>query len=397
MRIEEIRTGLAARLHARLPEIEQATLTRVYALSEPAESPDPEYAHGLQGAVRAALVYGVEALRRSEEGAPAIPAVLLAQARLAARGGVSLDTVLRRYLAGYTLLGDFVIEEAEKGGLLKGAALQRLLRAQAAVLDRLLAAVGEEYSRELQVRSGSKEERRAERVRRLLAGELLDTSDLGYELDAHHLGVIAIGSGATDALREVARTGDRRLFIVHHGDGTVWAWLGSRRCFEVDELDCIIARQWPAGTSLAFGEPGRGLAGWRLSHRQAQAVVPIALYGSERVVRYADAALLASMLCDDLLVTSLREMYLMPLDKGRDGGEALRETLRAYFVAGRNRASAAAALGVSRQTVANRLRTVEERVGAPLTASATELEAALRLEELRTHRRSPDLPGIQRV
>jgi hypothetical protein len=33
--------------------------------------------------------------------------------RLAARKGVRLDTVLRRYLAGYTLFGDFLIEETE--------------------------------------------------------------------------------------------------------------------------------------------------------------------------------------------------------------------------------------------------------------------------------------------
>jgi hypothetical protein len=44
--------------------------------------------------------------------------------------------------------------------------------------------------------------------------------------------------------------------------------------------------------------------------------------------------------------------------------------------------SAAAALGVSRRTVANRLQTVEARIGRPLGASMPDLEAALRLEEL---------------
>ncbi len=44
--------------------------------------------------------------------------------------------------------------------------------------------------------------------------------------------------------------------------------------------------------------------------------------------------------------------------------------------------SAAAALGVSRQTVINRLHAVEERLGRPLGACAVEVEAALRLEEL---------------
>ena len=58
--------------------------------------------------------------RRSSVGArreAPVPVALLAQARLAARVGVSLDAVLRRYFAGYTLLGDFLIEEARALGL----------------------------------------------------------------------------------------------------------------------------------------------------------------------------------------------------------------------------------------------------------------------------------------
>jgi len=48
----------------------------------------------------------------------------------------------------------------------------------------------------------------------------------------------------------------------------------------------------------------------------------------------------------------------------------------------RNVSSTAAALGVSRQTVSNRLRTIEERLARPLSDCAAEVDAALRLEEL---------------
>jgi DNA-binding PucR family transcriptional regulator len=101
-------------------------------------------------------------------------------------------------------------------------------------------------------------------------------------------------------------------------------------------------------------------------------------------VRYADVALLSSMVQDDLLSASLRELYLLPLDDERGGGVTLRETLRAYFAAGRNGASAAAALNVSRQTITNRLQTVEARVGRSLVDCATTIEVALRLDELVT-------------
>ena len=77
---------------------------------------------------------------------------------------------------------------------------------------------------------------------------------------------------------------------------------------------------------------------------------------------------------------------LLAAEAQPDGGEALRATLRAYISAERNAASAAAALGVSRRTVANRLRAVEQLVGSAFGAIVGDLEAALQLDELSEHR-----------
>lgn len=98
--------------------------------------------------------------------------------------------------------------------------------------------------------------------------------------------------------------------------------------------------------------------------------------GSKNVVRYADEALLASMMQDDLLVTSLFQLYLAPLADERDGGKALRQTLRAYFAAKGNVSSAATALQVSRKTITNRLALAEERLDRQLTSCSAELEGA---------------------
>jgi DNA-binding PucR family transcriptional regulator len=98
-------------------------------------------------------------------------------------------------------------------------------------------------------------------------------------------------------------------------------------------------------------------------------------------VRYADHALLTSMAKDEVLIASLREIYLTPLEAGRDGGAADRATLCAYFAAGRNGKSAAAALSTSRQTVSNRLKSVEKKIGRSLLACATDLELTLRLAD----------------
>lgn len=360
-----------------------AALSRVSAVSDSRELEDPEYVEGLRAAVARALDYGFVAVERGERSAPPIPIVLRAQARLAARNAISLDTVLRRYFAGYTVLGDFLIEEAEAGGLLRGAELKRLLRTQSALFDRVIAAISDEYSREIEDRPKSSEERRAEHVKRLLAGEQLDPAELAYDLAACHVAVIAAGPGAVEAIQDLAKLLHHRVLLVRRDRDRVWAWIGARRDFDSEWLERLAPEEdLPAQVSLAIGEPGRGLDGWRLSHRQARAALPIAQRSARRRVRYAEVALLASILQDDLLVTSLRELYLVPLSEERDGGQAACETLRAYFAADRNMSSAAAALGVSRRTVANRLHAVEARIGCTLGSIGAEIEIALRLHDL---------------
>jgi DNA-binding PucR family transcriptional regulator len=131
---------------------------------------------------------------------------------------------------------------------------------------------------------------------------------------------------------------------------------------------------------VTVGEPGEGLSGWRLSHRQAKAALPIAERRSEAVLPYADVVLLTSILRDDLVATSLHQIYLEPLEAAPDGGRVARETLRAYFAAERNVSSTAVVLGVDRRTVTNRLRAIEELFGRPLKDVAAELETALRLD-----------------
>jgi hypothetical protein len=371
---------LADRLRRRRAEIEEAVLTRVYAVSEPPRGAEPEYLDGLRGAVWASIEYGLAGIERGERAAPPLPEVLLAQARLAARSAVSLDTVLRRYLAGHALLEDFLIEEAQSR--LGPKALAGLLRSQATLADRLLAAVSAAYSEEAARRPESTEQRRAERVERLLAGEPLDTADLGYELGAHHLGILAAGPGAREEVMALTRSTGTRCLAVRREEGALWAWLGSSQCFDPVQLDQIAALELPQGLSLAFGEPGEGIAGWRLTHRQARAALGVSMRKPGAPTRYREVALLASIMQDELLAASLRALYLEPLERQRDGGVSLRETLIAYFAADCNVSSAAAALGVTRHTVTNRLRMTEELLGRALHTCAVELEAALRLQEL---------------
>jgi PucR C-terminal helix-turn-helix domain/GGDEF-like domain len=376
------RAALRARLEARHSEIEQALLTRVYAISDPTEASDPGYVEGLRRALDVAFDYALAAIELGEERVPEVPAELLTQARMAARNGVGLDTVLRRYVSGYSLLGEFVLEEVEGWSLLRDAALRRVLRGQAAVLERLIAVVSEEYGRASSGRINSGEQRRARRVERLLAGEPIDATELGFDPGAHHLGAVVQGPEVARPLRDLAASLDARLFLIRREEGVVWAWLGSRRRIDYDDVAPLARATLPRTARLAIGEPGEAIAGWRRTHKQAEAAFAIARRGSEPVVRYADVALLAAALRDDLLFTSLHDVFLAPLADERDGGMTLRQTLQAYLAAGCNATSASAALGVSRQTVNSRLRAAERRIGRSLEVCAAELRTALRLRDL---------------
>lgn len=380
---EEVRARLFAGLNERRVEMERAILARVCAVSGPAEPDDGEYMEGLRGAVTAGVGYGLAGVERGEDPTRPIPAGLLSQARKAARSGVALEVVLRRCFAGFTVFGDFLMQTAEDGIALQGHALGRVVHAQSALLDPLVAAVVDEHTRERGHRQlSSPQQRQVKQVKKLLAGESADPGELAYEFGDWHIGAIARGDDASATLRRFAGAADRRLLLVRPDGETAWAWFGGRRRIELAEADLRGPRDEPGDALIALGEPARGIEGWRLTHQQASAALRVTQIGARGIVRYAEVGLLASISQDRVLASSLRQMYLAPLANGRDGGVALRETLRAYFSAGRNISSAASALGLSRQTVRTRLHAIEDKLGRSLDSCAPEIEVALRLESI---------------
>jgi sugar diacid utilization regulator len=225
-------------------------------------------------------------------------------------------------------------------------------------------------------------DRRRELALSLGAGELVDTSELGYELDCHHLGLMVKGEGVEELMRGVASALDCRLLAVKREEEPKWAcWLGRKHRPEPEEAVRVLADVVPDQMIVTLGEPAEGLAGWRFSHIQAKTALPIAESRGQAILRYAEVAVLASIARDDVVANSLRQLYLAPLERARDGGKIARQTLRAYFEAERNISSTAAALGVDRRTVRNRIASIEELLGRPLRGSLADLEIALRLAD----------------
>lgn len=389
--LKAIRAELVARLRGRLAEIEEAVFARARALSESGREEDPEYMAGMRAAVSEGLDYALTHIENGEDWTGPVPSVAAAQARRSARAGVRLDTVLRRYAAGDRLMGEFIMDEADR---FPSQALRKVLRVQGAQVDRLMATVATEYMDELGRMKRSPTQRLAEQVQRLVAGEdAVDVDDLGYAFDAWHLGMIVKGATAEAGVRALATGLDCQVLVVPRGNGLVWAWLGARQPLAVPELERLLSSGAAGDASLAVGEPRSGIDGWRLTHREAQAAQEVMLRKPQRLTRARDVILLAAVLRDDALAKSLFETYLAPLEGHGDSGAVLRETLRAYFSAGLNAATAAAALAVDRHTVQRRLRRVEEALGRLLPDCHAELVVVLSLEELEAETGLEDPPA----
>jgi hypothetical protein len=373
---------LAQLVRARSATLQSTIFDRSHAVERHAPAIDDlEYLAGLRASIAATVEQAIDGISQDQDSVGPVPSETLAQARRAARGGVGLDTVLVRHTAGHGVLAEAILDEAEAAGVHSSA--QRVaLRTGQALLERALEAVASEYRREADRLERSDEHRRSLVVRRLLAGAAVDTRGLGYRPAAWHLGIIATGPGAGEAVRRLGCLLNRDVLADRRSEDSLWAWFGGERSLSGVEID----RLWPVKgggeVALAVGEPAQGITGFGQTHRQAQAALQVALRSPQQITLFRDVALVAAVLRDELMARSLEHLYLEPLRGSRDDGARLRDTLRAYFACGCSASSAASALGVNRHTVEGRVRTVEMRLGRPLPTWRTEMEVALRVEQL---------------
>jgi hypothetical protein len=235
------------------------------------------------------------------------------------------------------------------------------------------------YQRELEQSVRSGEQRRLHAIRTLLEGKSLVGSQLDVDLEQHHIGVIAWGEEGEIAARELAASLGRPLLAIGPLNKNWWGWISGTRALDPAQERALRRFQPERSARLALGLEGFGEAGFRASNRQALRARWVARNSELPVVHYGDVAVeaLASENADDARAFVANE--LRGIDDDSPTSQRIRETIVAYFAADHNAASAGAALGIHHQTVANRLRVAEERLGHPVSARRVELETALRL------------------
>jgi hypothetical protein len=309
-----------------------------------------------------------------------VPAPVVAHAQEAAWVGLGLENVLTTWIGACRVLGQLVL--AALGSEVSVPLLRALHHAEGDVLERLVRSLTGAYMAEYDKVSRSASERREALILKLLRGEDLDAPALaavGYEFDRWHLGIVAWGTDARATLRALAGRLGRDLLVVETPDIPVAAWLASSSVLAREELDRELELHQEHDVTLAAGAPARGLAGWRLTHDEARAALPVALRGTQMITYCADVLLEAAVLQSATIATSLTECFLAPLDGLKMDGRTARQTLRAYFACGRSVSSTASLLKVTRKTVERRISQIEGTLGRSLR-NCFELEVALRLE-----------------
>lgn len=238
--------------------------------------------------------------------------------------------------------------------------------------------MAEGYQRGVERAAASGEHHRFQAIKSLLEGDQIAQSRLDIDLNQHHLGLVAWGEGADAAVRRLAADLGRVALLTLRLQNNWWGWISGSSPLDQQGERLLHEFKATPGVRIAFGLEGYGELGFRATNHQALRAQWVAPAGSA-VIHYEDVAVeaLATEVQSDARAFVRRE--LRGIDDMSAASARLRETVDAYLSAELNAASAAAALGVHHQTVANRLRVVEERLGHPVGSRHLELAMALRL------------------
>lgn len=372
---------MVTRLREEAPDIEKALFEQIGA-------PEREWLskHGgdieeIPKVISAVLEHCFSAIDGDQDRPP--PPEAITHARALARIGCGTDTLLERYIGCKVVFMEHLRQANLSVKPRSDAGFTKAQRRTEDFLLRLLKLVCKEHRAELKRRGRPRKDRELERVEQFLSGKLAyPPEDLGYDFSATHIGVVGSGPGVDDEIRRLAKLLGGQTLILQAYPDRFWAWIGLKRQSSAAGLDKALKEEWSPRVRMGIGEPADGLAGWRCTHHQAKAVLPVAIHRSDSVVRYAEVAVIASIAGDALLVEFLLERYVTPL--AADGPDRLRlfhATLSAYFVTNGNRSAAASALGMSRQALAGRLRTIEKRIGQPMEVCGPVLCLALELPQ----------------
>ena len=326
------------------------------------------------------------------------PAAALEEARRRAQRGTPLTAVLRAYRLGHMVFLDWVFRELARqshdDARMLTAVTMDLSKIVAGYVDQTSEEIVAAYARERENWLRNRSAARAARIRDLLSGQLVNVTateaTLGYRLRQHHLGMVCWTGGAAAGADNITRleravchiaaqtaAGADPVFLPRD-ESTGWAWLplGIRDRFDAAAAS---AADLDGDLHVAFGDVLPGVAGFRLTHRQALAAQAVALAGGSppQVVTYAEVAPVAMMLGSEELLRAWVLTTLGQLATDDEQHARLRETLLVFLDTGGSYKATAERLTLHKNSVQYRIRRAEESLGHPVGDSRHDVELAL--------------------
>ena len=97
--------------------------------------------------------------------------------------------------------------------------------------------------------------------------------------------MIARGTEAEKVVQALAAGVGRQFLLIPQHAKTVWAWLGGEQKTAFADIERVWSKQGLTDVSLAVGEAGRSIEGWRVTHGEAQGALLVAHNRSPGITR----------------------------------------------------------------------------------------------------------------
>lgn len=382
--VDEVTQQVADAVAARLEELVADWLDRMWQDPDFAEHARPELREPARLNARSDIGRELSAMTNGCELPVSCPEEVRASARMAARNGFPLTGVMQSYRTGHAVQWDAWHDAVDGLGLApeqRRAVLDRGSSFLFEYADRCSKWAAQEYTAARESLLRSTEQRRTQAVRDLLAGQDAEAGHLDYPVDADHLAAVAWGRNAEQALDVLAAELEGKFLKVAVGEDRCWGWLAAES-WEGGLRRTLAKVIPPDPAKLAIGGPASGVEGFRIAHDQAEQARRIGERRQDAVTLYQDVGMVALAVQDERRARGFVEHELGGLSGDDARSKILRHTLRTYLGTGQNASSAAALLDVHERTIANRIKAIEERLGLSVATRSSELDTALRLEQL---------------
>jgi PucR C-terminal helix-turn-helix domain/GGDEF-like domain len=328
------------------------------------------------------------------------PTAALEYARRLAQRDFPVTALIRAYRVGVARFLSHCIDELLRqtpGDGVEGRSIQWMVQHVSDAIDRVVEQVLTTYTMARERWVQNRSALLTMRVRSLLAGENVDLrtteTALAYRLAQRHLGAVlwverrAEGGDPLGRLECVASVLARAAGSWHDplfvpcDEASAWVWLAV-------SPDAVLTREGPHGlirdgdpaVSMALGEPGFGVHGFRRTHQQAlgaQSVALAARSSGARITYFVDVAPVV-MMCQDLESTrAWVDEILGPLAIDSMRHARLRDTARVFLQTGGSYTATAEQLSLHRNTAQYRVQKAEEARGRPLRDGRLDVELAL--------------------